>query len=142
MSGQQQRDGGESNNNVARKYVRNREDRGPFQPKDNSGAPGEGGENRPFRPRNDRGPRRDAPGGGARGGRLGDNRDRRGKPVFDRHSGSDKVGIKPVEKKEGAGSYNWGTPGDELAGQNADNEETAIGDPSGDETAPEQTEQT
>lgn len=139
MGGQQQRDG-ESNNNVARKNVRNREDRGPFQAKDNSGVEG-GGENRPFRPRNDRGPRRDGPGGG-RGGRFGDNRDRRGKPVFDRHSGSDKVGIKPVEKKEGAGSFNWGTPGDELAAQNAENEETTIGDRSGDETALEQTEQT
>lgn len=128
-----QRDG---DNNVARKNFRNREDRGPFQP-NNTGAPDE---NRPFRPRQDRVPREGR--GGPRGGRrFGDNRDGRGKPVYDRHSGSDRQGIKPVEKKEGAGSFNWGTPEDELAGQNA-TDEPAVGDRSGDETAPEQTEQT
>lgn len=128
-----QRDG---DNNVARKNFRNREDRAPFQASNNSGAPDE---NRPFRPRRD-GPR-EGRGGGRGGRRFGDNRDGRGKPVFDRHSGSDRAGIKPVEKKEGAGSFNWGTPEDELAGQNA-NDEPAVGDRSGDETAPEQPEQT
>jgi len=27
---------------------------------------------------------------------------------FDRHSGSDKTGIKAVEKREGGGPHNWG----------------------------------
>lgn len=41
--------------------------------------------------------------GGPRGGFGG-----RGKREFDRHSGSDKTGIKPIEKKDGFGSHNWG----------------------------------
>jgi len=38
-----------------------------------------------------------------------------GKREFDRRSGSDRTGIKPVEKREGGGSYNWGTPEDDIA---------------------------
>ncbi|XP_066585959.1 SERPINE1 mRNA-binding protein 1-like [Prorops nasuta] len=49
--------------------------------------------------------------GGPRGGRSFDNR---GKREFDRQSGSDKTGIKPVDKKDGAGSHNWGTHNDEI----------------------------
>lgn len=54
-----------------------------------------------------RGPR-----GGPRSGRAGF--DNRGKREFDRQSGSDKTGIKPVDKKDGAGSHNWGTHNDEI----------------------------
>lgn len=43
--------------------------------------------------------------GGGRGGF-----DNRGKREYDRHSGSDKTSIKPVEKRDGAGSFNWGSP--------------------------------
>ncbi|XP_050458159.1 plasminogen activator inhibitor 1 RNA-binding protein-like isoform X2 [Cataglyphis hispanica] len=49
--------------------------------------------------------------GGPRG-RVGF--DNRGKREFDRQSGSDKTGIKPVDKKDGAGSHNWGTHNDEI----------------------------
>lgn len=40
---------------------------------------------------------------GGSGGRLT-------KPRFDRHSGSDKTGIKPVVKRNGNGAHNWGSP--------------------------------
>ncbi|XP_058820880.1 SERPINE1 mRNA-binding protein 1-like [Topomyia yanbarensis] len=33
----------------------------------------------------------------------------RGKREFDRQSGSNKTGIKPVEKRDGTGSHNWGS---------------------------------
>lgn len=33
---------------------------------------------------------------------------RGGKREFDRHSGSDKTGVKAVEKREGSGPHNWG----------------------------------
>ena len=54
---------------------------------------------------------------GARGARS-DNRDGRGKPVFDRHSGSEKSGVKAIEKRDGAGAHNWGTVNDDIAAQN------------------------
>ncbi|KAL6448372.1 hypothetical protein ACFW04_000363 [Cataglyphis niger] len=40
--------------------------------------------------------------------------DNRGKREFDRQSGSDKTDIKPVDKKHGAGSHNWGTHNDKI----------------------------
>lgn len=43
---------------------------------------------------------------GGRGGRLFD---QRGKREFDRQSGSDKTGVKPVDKREGGGAHNWGS---------------------------------
>lgn len=51
--------------------------------------------------RGNRGPRRDGEGEGE--GRR-----------FDRHSGSEKTGIKAVDKKDGAGKGNWGTATDEV----------------------------
>lgn len=36
---------------------------------------------------------------------------------FDRHSGSEKTGIKAIDKKEGAGKGNWGTAADDLAAE-------------------------
>jgi len=36
------------------------------------------------------------------------------KREFDRQSGSDKSGVKPVDKREGAGSRNWGTYKDDI----------------------------
>lgn len=47
-----------------------------------------------------------------RGGRGG-----RGGRQFERLSGSDKAGVKPVDKKEGYGKGNWGTEQDELAAE-------------------------
>ncbi|XP_019865913.1 plasminogen activator inhibitor 1 RNA-binding protein isoform X2 [Aethina tumida] len=40
--------------------------------------------------------------------------DRRGKREFDRQSGSDKTGVKPVDKREGGGSHNWGSHKDVI----------------------------
>ncbi|OAD58968.1 Plasminogen activator inhibitor 1 RNA-binding protein [Eufriesea mexicana] len=107
---------------------RNRED-GERMPRGQGelrrGPPGEGRETREFRNSNDNqrgeyGERRGR--GGMRGGMVrgrGGPRGRggydyRGKREFDRQSGSDKTGIKPVDKKDGAGSHNWGTHNDEI----------------------------
>lgn len=107
---------------------RNRED-GERTPRNQGdlrrGPPGEGRETREFRnsnenQRGDYGERRGRGGmrgmgrgrGGSRGGRGGF--DSRGKREFDRQSGSDKTGIKPIDKKDGAGSHNWGTHNDEI----------------------------
>ncbi|XP_051157147.1 plasminogen activator inhibitor 1 RNA-binding protein-like isoform X2 [Leptopilina boulardi] len=123
-----------------RNNKRNREDgeRQPRNQMDNRrGPPGEHREQReprePREPRDFRGPgdnsrpdfgeRRGGRGGsrgggmnrgrgGSRGGRGGF--DNRGKREFDRQSGSDKTGVKPVDKKDGAGSHNWGTHNDEI----------------------------
>lgn len=55
-----------------------------------------------------------AAGGNAGGGRnftneRGTNRRQYGKREFDRQSGSDKTGVKAVDKRDGAGAHNWGT---------------------------------
>lgn len=47
-------------------------------------------------------------GGRERGRAFYGNSDNRNRRVFDRHSGSDKTGVRPVDKREGAGSNNWG----------------------------------
>lgn len=56
-----------------------------------------------------------------RGGRGGRGR------VFDRHSGSDRTGVRGQEKKEGHGKGNWGTEKDEIVaeGENVEKEETS-----------------
>uniref|UniRef100_A0A8C4QTV6 SERPINE1 mRNA binding protein 1b n=1 Tax=Eptatretus burgeri TaxID=7764 RepID=A0A8C4QTV6_EPTBU len=55
-------------------------------------------------------------GGRARG--RGFNRtdgfDIRGKREFDRHSGSDRIGLKPEDKRGGSGSHNWGSLKDDI----------------------------
>ena len=53
------------------------------------------------------------PRGRARGGVY----DNRGKREYDRHSGSDKSRVKPIEKRDGSGAYNWGNPADDFAAQ-------------------------
>jgi len=52
---------------------------------------------------------------GGRGGRGGRGRGRGGAREFDRRSGSDRSSVKAFEKRDGSGSYNWGTPQDDLA---------------------------
>lgn len=52
-------------------------------------------------------------GRGGRGGPRG-GFDNRGKREFERQSGSDKSSVKAVDKREGAGSHNWGTIKDEM----------------------------
>ncbi|XP_067139347.1 SERPINE1 mRNA-binding protein 1-like, partial [Centruroides vittatus] len=76
--------------------------------------------------------------GRGRGGNFGF--DSRGKREFDRQSGSDKSGVKPVEKREGAGAHNWGTIKDDLEVQLTplSDENPEIGERSGDEIVPEQ----
>lgn len=47
-------------------------------------------------------------GGRDRGRGFYGNSENRNRRTFDRHSGSDKSGVRPVDKREGAGSNNWG----------------------------------
>jgi len=70
---------------------------------------------------------------GGRGGRGGRGRGRGGNREFDRRSGSDKSSVKPADKRDGSGSYNWGSPQDEI---NAASEEN------GGFGAPKETEET
>ena len=56
---------------------------------------------RQFRERDNRGPPRNRTGG--------DMGFRNGKREFDRQSGSDKTGIKAIDKRDGAGAHNWGS---------------------------------
>lgn len=53
--------------------------------------------------------------GRARG--RGGSQDQRPRREFERQSGSDKSGVKSVEKREGGGSHNWGSVQDEIEGQ-------------------------
>lgn len=61
---------------------------------------------RQFRDRDNRGPprNRNGEGGGFRGG----------KREFDRQSGSDRTGVKSVDKRDGAGAHNWGSVKQEI----------------------------
>uniref|UniRef100_A0A2R9AGB7 Hyaluronan/mRNA-binding protein domain-containing protein n=1 Tax=Pan paniscus TaxID=9597 RepID=A0A2R9AGB7_PANPA len=72
--------------------------------------------------------------GRGRGGRghgmgRGDGFDSRDKREFDRHSGSDRSGLKHEDKRGGSGSHNWGTVKDELTDLDQSNvtEETPEG---------------
>lgn len=58
---------------------------------------------------------------GGRGGRGGRGRGRGGNREFDRRSGSDKSSVKPADKRDGSGSYNWGSPQDEINAASEDN---------------------
>jgi len=71
--------------------------------------------------------------GSGRGGRGGRGRGRGGNREYDRRSGSDKSSVKPADKRDGSGSYNWGSPQDEI---NAASEEN------GGFGAPKETEET
>lgn len=66
----------------------------------------DGGERRAPRPPRDR--------DGRDGPRPPRANDSRGKREFDRRSGSDKTGVKPVDKREGGGPHNWGTIKDDV----------------------------
>lgn len=87
-------------------------------------AGGNGGPDGEYRPRSSyRGGERGAFRGGDRGSRGGGRGrgvgfgGRGGKRDFDRQSGSDKSGVKPIEKREGSGPHNWGSVQDEIEGQ-------------------------
>ncbi|XP_072295280.1 SERPINE1 mRNA-binding protein 1-like isoform X2 [Eucyclogobius newberryi] len=90
------------------------------KPAGEAGEKPEGGEFSVEKPAGDRPMRGRGGGRGARGGGRGrgmgrgDGFDSRGKREFDRHSGSDRSGLKGEEKRGGSGSHNWGTVKDEL----------------------------
>lgn len=92
----------------------------------------EGGFTSGFDGEDRRGGRSGYRGRGGRGGGRG--RGRGGNREFDRRSGSDKSSVKPHDKKDGSGSYNWGTPQDDI---NAASDEH-----SGGFGAPKETEET
>lgn len=76
-----------------------------------------------------------------RGGRSGRGRGRGGRE-FDRRSGSDKSSVKAVDKREGSGSYNWGTPQDEINAASEEQQTGGFGVPKeGDDAPVESTEQ-
>lgn len=62
--------------------------------------------------------------GGRGGGRGRGGGGRGGSREFDRRSGSDKSSVKAFDKRDGSGSYNWGTPQDDI---NAASEDHARG---------------
>ncbi|KAJ8971194.1 hypothetical protein NQ314_000830, partial [Rhamnusium bicolor] len=120
-----------SENREERNNRRNREDRpynGPSENRDREDRPrreqiGDNFENR-NRDRGERGDRERRDGraltnkpGGPRGPRRAFD-DRRGKREFDRQSGSDKThgyrGVKPIDKRDGAGAHNWGSHKDVI----------------------------
>lgn len=77
---------------------------------------------------------RGAPGTGGRGGGF----DGRGKREYERQSGSDRSGVKSVDKKGGEGAFNWGTVNDDLEVQLSpfgEENATETAEKSGDETA-------
>lgn len=115
-----------------RKNRRNREERFDRPPTSADVRDRGDGEIRRGRGRGGRGRAR-----GRGSGNFG-NYDNRGKRDFDRQSGSDKSGVKFVEKREGAGAHNWGIAKDEMEIQwnppSDENPET--GERSGDESLP------
>lgn len=103
-------------NREERNNRRNREERsfnGPVEGnRDRDDRPrrenlGDNFENRNRAPRNVQNKEAGVRGPGGPKGRNFDNR--RGKREFDRQSGSDKTGVKPVEKRDGGGAHNWGS---------------------------------
>ncbi|KAG5893970.1 hypothetical protein JTB14_006575 [Gonioctena quinquepunctata] len=115
-----------SNNREERNNRRNREDKpfnGQFENRDREERPRREPTGENFETRNrERGERRDGRALGNKPGGLRGPRktfdDRRGKREFDRQSGSDKThgyrGVKPIEKRDGAGAHNWGSHKDVI----------------------------
>jgi len=108
------------------------------RPAGEGGEKPEGGEFSVDRPVGDRTFRgRGGPRGGRGGGRgrgIGrDGFDSRGKREFDRHSGSDKTGLKGEEKRGGSGSHNWGTVKDDVMTGELDQSNVTEDAPEGEE---------
>ncbi|XP_022915038.1 SERPINE1 mRNA-binding protein 1-like isoform X3 [Onthophagus taurus] len=128
-------------NREERNNRRNREDRpynGPDNKDERPRRDGDNFENRRGRPLANK----MGGGGGGRGGPRRNFDDRRGKRDFDRQSGSDKTrhgyrGVKPVDKRDGAGAHNWGSHKDVIDEADKTNEETWT---TGGENKPETTE--
>ncbi|KAK6620079.1 hypothetical protein RUM44_006479 [Polyplax serrata] len=112
--GDRDRNGGDGEGKPPRRETRERRD---FQERPE--FPREGGENGEVRQeRRTNGPPMGRTKGVGRGGGPGRNFDSRGKREFDRKSGSDKTGVKAVEKREGGGAHNWGNHKDDLEAVN------------------------
>lgn len=60
-------------------------------------------------------------GGRDRGRGFFPNAEGRPRRVFDRHSGSDKTGVRPVDKRDGAGPHNWGDIRSEINQRSSEN---------------------
>lgn len=75
-------------------------------------------------------------------GRGGRGRGRGGGREFDRRSGSDKSSVKPQDKRDGSGSYNWGTPDDEIKEASEEHSGGFGAPPKDNETPAENVEQT
>ncbi|CAH1979330.1 unnamed protein product [Acanthoscelides obtectus] len=137
-------------NREERNNRRNREEKtfnGSAENQDREERPrrGEGNDGFESRPRGER--REPRAIGNKPGGPRGPRRnfdDRRGKREFDRQSGSDKTGVKPVDKREGAGAHNWGSHKDVI--EEADRPNTELDNSWGEEvqvsTEPEKKEET
>merc|ERR1712050_802422 len=65
----------------------------------------------------DSAPREDRPRRGGRGGMRGGSRRDGERRTFDRKSGDPRSSVKGSDKRDGAGSGNWGTPEDDLKAQ-------------------------
>lgn len=136
-------------NREERNNRRNREDKpynGPSENRDREDRPrreqfGDNFENRnrDRGERVERGERREGRAiGNKPGGPRGPRRafdDRRGKREFDRQSGSDKTGVKPIDKREGAGAHNWGSHKDDI--EEADRPNNDVDQSWGEEVKPE-----
>ncbi|XP_002740974.1 uncharacterized protein LOC100366783 isoform X2 [Saccoglossus kowalevskii] len=105
---------------IENKRPDNRRNRRPFTPRDDTeGTPTQTTpqqvdfrNERDSRERSERG-RGFRGRGRGRGGYFG-GRDNRGKREFERHSGSDKSSVKAQDKRDGAGSHNWGNVRDDV----------------------------
>lgn len=76
-----------------------------------------------------------------RNGADGGGNVRGGKREFDRQSGSDKTGVKAVDKRDGAGAHNWGSVKQDIEDINKSNDEAGLTDKEesgNDQTATEQ----
>ncbi|EDW89779.1 plasminogen activator inhibitor 1 RNA-binding protein [Drosophila yakuba] len=89
--------------------------------RENGGAP-DGQQSRPYR-----GPGGGQGAGGDRPQRQNRNYDGQNrKREFDRQSGSDRTGVKSIDKRDGAGSHNWGSVKEAIDDVNKNESETNV----------------
>ncbi|XP_044256167.1 plasminogen activator inhibitor 1 RNA-binding protein isoform X1 [Tribolium madens] len=125
VDGKPERNFNKFENREERNNRRNREERtynGPTENREREDRPRRENNGENFENRNrDRGERGGRALGNKPAGPRGPRRnfdDRRGKREFDRQSGSDKThgyrGVKPIDKRDGAGAHNWGSHKDVI----------------------------
>lgn len=61
------------------------------------------------------------------------------KREFDRQSGSDKTGVKAVDKREGGGAHNWGTHKQDIDDFNKERDGTKVNKENAEKTADDST---